>query len=600
MLPFSKPDVEQFFRTFTIEDFAVSPDEKQLIFSTNLNGKFNLWAMDLPHTFPYPLTFVDQCCHTIHYDQQGRFVLVGFDRDGDENHQLYAMPPRGGQLQPIRVSEGDRHFFCSLSKDGERLYYSSTKGNRTFLNSYRYNLLNDEEETLLEGEEAPTILIKVSPEETSFVYVKYFANTHQLVYVRKDSEDIRMTPPTNDQHTVSGMIYASEDEIYFLTNCGEDFTYLANFDLRTRKFAKILALENEDFSSMEYDKDRGLLYLVSSKGVEDCLYQYDLSDKKLQKLDTPVHVIEKIVLCEAGNLYLLGQSATRPKNIYLRTTDQKEWKELTYNRVPGVAEEQLVEPELVTYTSFDGLKIEALYMRAKKEASNGYLILWPHGGPQAAERKTFRALFQYLANRGYSIFAPNFRGSAGYGHKFMKMVEGDWGYGPRLDIIHGLEWLIENGYANRDRLLVMGGSYGGYMALLLVGRHPEYFKACVDMFGPSNLFTSIETAPDFWKPMMKQWIGDPEKDKEKLIEDSPITYTDQMASPMLVIQGANDPRVVRQESDQIVAALQSRGVDVEYMLLEDEGHGFSKKENEMKVYRKVVEFFDHRRALSPE
>jgi dipeptidyl aminopeptidase/acylaminoacyl peptidase len=230
--------------------------------------------------------------------------------------------------------------------------------------------------------------------------------------------------------------------------------------------------------------------------------------------------------------------------------------------------------------------------KAKDEVNNGHLILRPHGGPQAAERKTFKVLFQFLLNRGYSIFAPNFRGSVGYGLEFTKMVEGDWGGGPRLDVIEGLEWLVKNGYADREKIFVMGANYGGYMALLLAGRHPEYFKACIDFYGPSNLFSLIESVPDHWKPQMKQWIGDPEKDKEKLIEDSPITYLSNMTKPILVIQGANDPRVVKSESDQIVEALRRKGRHVEYIVLEDEGHGLSKKENEIKVYHKVLDFFD--------
>jgi dipeptidyl aminopeptidase/acylaminoacyl peptidase len=251
-----------------------------------------------------------------------------------------------------------------------------------------------------------------------------------------------------------------------------------------------------------------------------------------------------------------------------------------------------------TYPSFDGMEIEALYFRAKPEVNNEHLILWPHGGPQASERKMFRSLFQFLLNQGYSILAPNFRGSAGYGLSFMKLVEGDWGHGPRLDNLKALDYAIDQGWADRDKILLMGGSYGGYMALLLHGRHADYFKAVVDIFGVSNLFTFVESVPEHWKPVMKQWIGDPLADKERFTKDSPITYLDQMTKPMLVIQGANDPRVVKEESDQIVEALRNNGVEVEYLVLEDEGHGFSKKENEMEVYRKVLDFFE--RYVHPE
>ncbi len=155
----------------------------------------------------------------------------------------------------------------------------------------------------------------------------------------------------------------------------------------------------------------------------------------------------------------------------------------------------------------------------------------------------------------------------------------------------GLEWTINNRYAEKGKILLMGGSYGGYMTLLLHGRHADDFKAVVDIFGPSDLLSFINSVPEEWKPMMDQWVGNSDRDKEKLIEYSPITYLETMTKPMLVIQGVNDPRVVKAGSDQIVQALKDKGRDVEYMLPEDEGHGFSKKENEIAVYQKILSFF---------
>jgi dipeptidyl aminopeptidase/acylaminoacyl peptidase len=592
MINFKKPDVEQFFRTYAIQDFTVNHNESQLIFSTNLSGKFNLWAMDLPNTFPYPLTFIDQSSHGIVFDKQGRFVVAAFDKDGDENAQLYALPPKGGELKPLRVSEGQRHMSPFLSKDGNRLYYTSTKDDPTYLKAYCYDLEKDEEKVVVEGSDAGTFLYTTSPEEKSYLYVKFFANTYSLAFVKRNGEDILLTPPTEVQHTVSGAVYISEDEIYLITNYNEDMSYLAKFNLNTKEFTKVLSREAEDFTELKYNKDQNILYISTSQGVEDNLYSYDLQNGELTKIEIPASIIEKLQVTENGNLYLLARSATRPFNIYKKEASQANWEGLTNYGVPGIAVEELVEPEVLYYPSYDGLEIEALLFRAKEETNNGHVILWPHGGPQAAERKQFRSLFQFLVNRGYSIFAPNFRGSSGYGLKFMKMVEGDWGYGPRLDNVEGLEFLINNGYADREKILLMGGSYGGYMALLLHGRHADYFKAVVDIFGPSDLFSFIESVPEHWKPIMNQWVGDPVKDREKLVEFSPITYLDGMVKPMLVIQGAMDPRVVKAESDQIVAALQKNGANVEYMVLEDEGHGFSKKENEMKVYRTVLEFFD--------
>ncbi|MCH1625661.1 S9 family peptidase [Ferdinandcohnia quinoae] len=592
MLKFQKPDVEQFFRTFAIQNFTVSPDEKQIVFSTNLSGKYNLWAMDLPNTFPYPLTFIDQSCQELVYDKNGEFMIAGFDKDGDENTQLYALQPQGGELKPIRLLEGHRHMNPVLSKDGKRLYYTTTKENPMYLNSYCYDLESGEETLVNEGKGGATYFGLLSPEEKSNVHIKMFANTYTLAYLHKDGKELLLTPPTEEQHTVSDVLYISEDEIYFVTDYADDFSYLAKYDCVKAEFQKVLSFEKEAFKGIHYNKLSQSLYIVSEKGVEDFLYTYDLATGDVNRVDTPVSVIEKLIVTEANSLFLLGRSATIPFNIYRMEAQKKVWDACTNYGVPGVAEEELITPEVIKYPSFDGLELEALFFKANEDVSNGHVVLWPHGGPQAAERKSFRSMFQFLVNRGYSVFAPNFRGSTGYGLSFTKMVEGDWGHGPRLDNIEGLEWLIKNGYADREKILLLGGSYGGYMSLLLHGRHAEYFKAVVDIFGPSDLFSFIESVPEHWKPVMNQWVGDPVEDREKLIEYSPITYLDQMVKPMLVIQGANDPRVVKAESDQIVQALQEKGVKVEYLVLEDEGHGFSKKENEIKVNRAILEFFD--------
>lgn len=592
MVKFDKPEVEQFFHTLTVEDFTVSPDEKQLVISSNLNGHFNVWGMDLPNQFPYPLTFNNQSVAFLSYAKTGEFMVAGFDKDGDENTQIYALSPNGGKLISLQTNEGERHFFNHLSDDGKRLYYSTTMGNATYLNSYIYDIENSEEKLLLEGSMAPTAIATVSPEEKSFVSVKQFGNTYTLAYLHIDDETFLLTPETKEQHTVSDVLYTSESDIYFLTNYDSDLTYLAKFNIETKEFIKVLDIDKEDFSAVHFSKKSQKLFLVGSFGVEDRLYEFHIKSEDLKKINIPTSVVEKVIVMPSGNLYIQGRTSTRPNNVFVSLDNGESWKELTHFRIPGVPEEMLIEPSILTYPSFDGLEIEALFFQAKEECSNGHVILWPHGGPQSLERKGFRSMFQFLLNRGYSIFAPNFRGSSNYGLKFMKLVEGDWGHGPRLDNLEGLEWLIKEGYADRDKILLLGGSYGGYMSLLLHGRHAEYFKAVVDIFGPSNLFSFVESVPEFWKPFMVQWVGDPVKDKDKFIEDSPITYLDGMTKPMLVIQGANDPRVVQKESDQIVAALKEKGRDVEYIVLEDEGHGFSKKKNEIFVYSKMLDFLD--------
>lgn len=592
MVTFARPTVEQFFHTYVITNFTVNKDETRLLFSTNLNGKMNIWAMDLPHTFPYLFSHRDESCSTVECDPKNRYVLAGFDKDGDENFHIYAIPSNGGLPQPLITGESqDKYFFAHLSEDGERVYYMTSQGNPAFLNTRVCNL-NDGTDTLLhEGEGALTELAAVSEDEQAFVYSKLFANTYVTGFLQKGNEWFSLTPDPGKVYIVLNPIFVDDNTVCFVTNYDSEYNYLASFNIQTKQFAQVLTIEKESIETLKWNKHNQCLYLTTEKGVVDRLYCYDWKEKNLQPMTLPVDVIDQLFVAKSGNLYVLGENATLPSNIF-KLMDGDSWEKLTNNRVLGVIEKDMVEPEIVSYTSYDGTEIEALLFRAHSHNDNGYTIFWPHGGPQASERKMFRSMFQAFLNRGYSIFAPNFRGSTGYGATFVQMVEQDWGEGPRLDCIAGIKWLFNNGISSSEKLFLVGGSYGGYMALLLHGRHAEYFKAVIDIFGPSNLFTFVKSVPDHWKPIMDRWLGDPERDKERFIKDSPITYLDEMTKPMLVIQGAKDPRVVKEESDQIVAKLREKGCEVEYLVLEDEGHGFSRKENEIKVYQLILDFLE--------
>ncbi|GAA0414336.1 hypothetical protein GCM10008934_01410 [Virgibacillus salarius] len=596
MLNFPKPTVEQFFRTYTITNFTVSGDEKRLIFTSNLNGKMNLWAMDLPDTFPYLFAHHDEACSFIKVDPNNRFVLAGFDKDGDENHHIYALPAEGGLPQPLVTGEAsEKYFFSHLSEDGERLYYMTSEDNPSFLNARVRDLRTDTDQLIHEGEESLTELAAVSKDEEAYVYLCSFANTYVTGYVKSGENKNYLTPNPDKVHVVFDPIFTDNQTIYFLTDYESEYSYLAKFDLGSKQFSKVLTIENESIQLLKWHKENQCFYFITEKGVTDVMYRYEVASGKLHTLKSPVDVIDQCHVTTSGSIFLLGRSATVPSNIF-QSVDGEDWQQLTNNGVLGVKNEDMVEPEIVNYSSYDGMEIEALLFKAHPEYDNGHTIFWPHGGPQASERKMFRSMFQCFLNRGYSIFAPNFRGSTGYGASFVKMVEQDWGEGPRLDCVAGVEWLFNNKISTREKLFLVGGSYGGYMALLLHGRHSEYFKAVVDIFGPSDLFTFVNSVPPHWKPLMERWLGDPIRDEERFTKDSPVTYLDGMTKPMLVIQGAKDPRVVKEESDQIVAKLKKQGRDVEYLVLEDEGHGFAKKENEINVYKRMLDFLDQHQS----
>jgi dipeptidyl aminopeptidase/acylaminoacyl peptidase len=269
-----------------------------------------------------------------------------------------------------------------------------------------------------------------------------------------------------------------------------------------------------------------------------------------------------------------------------------------------VKQSQMSSGEDASFTSFDGLRVSArLYLPAAELGQRGPypLIYYVHGGPQGQERPDFTwfsmPLIQFLTLNGYAVFVPNVRGSTGYGMSYAKRVDRDWGGQDRLDHVFAMTQVLANdSRLDLTRAAVMGRSYGGFMTLTLASRHPELWKAAVDMFGPYDLLTMVERVPPTWRTYMAIQVGDPEKDREALIEHSPRTHLGQIACPMLVIQGKNDPRVIEQESREVVESLRAAGKQVDYLMFEDEGHDVLKYANRVTCYTRITSFFgDHLR-----
>ncbi|MDX8342375.1 alpha/beta fold hydrolase [Rossellomorea sp. YZS02] len=553
------------------------------MFSTNLNGTFNLWAMDLPHLFPYRLTTINQNSSLIHIHQNQ--IVATFEKDGDENHQLHHLPKSGGTPIPFHEEESGSTCYHACFTDQE-MYYSSNHEN-PLLNIYKTDLQTGHTSLIQQGKKVP-IVVAAASSDGSYVFTETYSNTHATAFYQTGETKLPLVPDTKTTHTIKD-VHMTKDVIYFTTNYGREFSYLASFNLSTYEFHPLFTLDKEEITSIQFHQQSNTIVMTSEKGVKDHLYVYDLSTGEGERLDTPCDVVKKIMVTKNGNLFVLGISADKTDTIFKRDTNGS-WTQVTNTKVLGVPEGNMIKPEIVHYESHDGLEIEALLYKPKN--GNGVTILWPHGGPQKAERMIYRPVIQYLVQSGYTFFAPNFRGSKCYGATFEKMVEQDWGDGPRHDCVAGMEWLIQEGIAEKGKIVAMGGSYGGYMSLLLAGRHPEYFCGIVDLFGISNLLTFLNNVPASWRTLMDQMVGNPESDYEKLVRDSPITYIDHMNSPMFIIHGENDPRVKTEESERIVNELKNKGVAVEYLVFHDEGHGFSKKKNEMRANEEIRRFLD--------
>ena len=292
---------------------------------------------------------------------------------------------------------------------------------------------------------------------------------------------------------------------------------------------------------------------------------------------------------------LIFDSPQNPNDIYVYDIKKKKFKQITFSMIGGIPKNDFVIPHEIKYKSFDGLEISAyLYVpKGSKKDGRNPAIVWPHGGPEWQEKNLFNKFFQIMVNRGYIVIAPNFRGSTGYGKTFQNKIYKDWGGDEFKDVLGAYDYLINSGYADKSKIAVVGGSFGGFMTLTCVTKAPDLWKCAVDIFGPSNLHTFQKSIPEHWKPGVIELVGDPVKDNDLLKERSPINFVDNIKCPIFIVQGKNDPRVVQSESDQIVERLKAQNKQVEYLVLEDEGHGFSKVSNQILVWEKICSFLDN-------
>lgn len=584
-------NIEQFYNASEIENFFVSNDETKIIFSSNLSGDFDLWAIDLPNNYPYKLTYGGMSNYGIVLDEKRKTIISSFDTKGDEQVHIFSLPLSGGNPEIlIGKNHPNENFYLNyISKDFNRIFYTTTYGNNLYLDAYIYDVEKNTHQLIIKGNDYPINVAAVSPNEETLVITKQISNTYITGFIFQNNELTPIIPiQKNNEFIINDVEFITNNELLLITDFNSEFPYLARYTISTNNLETLVTIPEEELQSFQYNAKNNSVYIVTTKGVTDKLYEYYLENKKLKKINSPIDIIEQSFICESGNIYILGRGSTKPQNIYIKKNQNDKFIKITNNRFLGIEEKELVEPDIITYNSQDNLEIESLFYQSYMP--NNHTIVWIHGGPQSSEQKQYTPLFQFLVSKGFNLFIPNFRGSTGYGKHFTKSIERDWDYGPRADIISGLDHLIGIGKIIKGNIFASGVSYGGYMTLLLLSKNSEYFKGGVDMFGPTNLLSLINDSPGYWGDSIKSLIGDPEIDFDRLNDQSPVNHLDKIKAPLLVIHGYNDPRVNIMESISMVKYLESSNINVESLFFENEGHGFINKRNQLKAHENIYSF----------
>ena len=609
----------------------------RIYFISNLSGHMSLYVMDHGGSVPEPLLPPHIALQNPHLMNGNSFfvfpelgkIIVMIDKDGDENYLPKFIPidggfpedPFDGIFEDYRTHIGG----CDLEHNKALIFAESRKEplNVTFLVDLATLEITKIAESMYgmgpdtnNDDFSKLILTEgYSPGDNVVYFWEEGEEELKLIYGKPydDREEGEQVQPTG----IGACHFINDDQtIFFYTTLFEDTGSLGylNFDDPSRVTPmEIKGLKHEGAGTFNgAEKLAGSRYLLyyNIDGVS-WLYEAELDE-------TSMTMKIKYVLAGQGQIasgvlehhhyekqtdrHILSYStAISPTQIYtIEGENRDKVLQHTRERTLGIPEHLLSSGEDASYTTFDGLRVSArLYLPAEELGYQGQrpLVYYIHGGPQSQERPDFAwfsmPLIQMLTLRGFAVFVPNVRGSSGYGLEYMKKVERDWGGDDRLDHVHAMtEVLPKDPRIDVSRAAVVGRSYGGYMTLIMAFRHPELWSAAIDMFGPYDLFTFIDRLPPTWQPYFKLTVGDPEKDKDELIRMSPKTYMDQLTCPMLVIQGANDPRVVEQESRDVVEQLQAAGKDAEIYVFEDEGHDVIKYPNKVKVYNMIVEYFE--------
>jgi dipeptidyl aminopeptidase/acylaminoacyl peptidase len=597
---------EQFmaYRRFSA-GLAFTPDAEHVYFVANISGQFNLWRVSVEGGWPQQLTaFVDDTVRTMGVSPRDGTIAFCADHDGDEFHQIYLLDPNGGWPEKITDDPEVQHFVGgdAFSPDGTKLAYAANARTPTDMEVWVRDLESGDVRSVF-GEGMYASPSSWSPDGSKLVCVDLRNNSDSSIHLvdLESGERHEVTPHDEDALYLPGPWKPDGSGFYFLSDEDREFRGIAFYDVASGRKEWIETPDHDIDEGAASHDGRVLAWLVNEDGWErlklrDAQAGRDLPDPDLPAGARP-HLTgfePPVALSNDGSrAAVILAGPRRPPEVYVVDTETGDSRAVTQSWIGGgFDEDELEEIEAITYPTFDDRQIPAWLYRPREANGRVPVVLAIHGGPEAQERPIYNPLYQYLLSRGVAVLATNIRGSTGYGKSYQRLIQRDWGGGDLKDWDHAVKWLHQQDWVDQDRIGVWGGSYGGFAVLTCVTRLPDYWAAAVDIFGPYNLITFARAVPPPWRRMMKRFVGDPDEDADLLRERSPMTYIDNAKTPLLVIQGAKDPRVVKNESDQVVEKLRSLGRTIEYIVFDDEGHGFTKRKNELTTMRASADWLE--------
>ncbi len=591
--------IEDFLTTTSLRGGSFSPDKSKILVSSDQSGVFNAVAIPVDGKPAVELTHstVDGVNVVSYFPADERFLYVS-DQGGNENDHVYVRELDG---RVVDLTPGDKlkADFLKWAQDDKSFFVISNERDAKFfdvyeiqLEGYKRSLFYQDDQGLQVGD--------ISPDKRYIAFGKPATTTDVdvLLYDRQTKELKNITQHEGEVNNLPQAFSPDGKALYFTTDQGSEFSYLARYDLASGKVSEVVRPE-WDLVSATFSKNGEFLGVLINHDARNELRLFRAATMERVALpELPGLDIGMIRFSnDAKRLAFYGFSGRSPSNLFVFDLGDKAPRQLTQTLNAKIKPEHLVEGEVVRFASFDGRQVPGILYQphGASPAHKVPALLWVHGGPGGQSRIGYSGLVQFLVNHGYAVYAINNRGSSGYGKTFFKLDDRNHGDGDLKDCVESKKMLAATGWVDPARIGILGGSYGGYMVLAALAFEPQEFNVGVDLFGVSNWLRTMKSIPPYWESFRKalyQEIGDPAVDEEYLRRISPLFHAKNIVKPLFVLQGANDPRVIKPESDEIVAAARANGVPVEYLVFDDEGHGIEKKANQFKAYQAVLTFLD--------
>jgi dipeptidyl aminopeptidase/acylaminoacyl peptidase len=594
--------IEKLYMTRQIGDSTWSPDGKQIAFISNISGRSNLWVLPASGGWPMQLTISDQRQASPVWSPDGTWIAYTSDHDGDEQWDIFLVSPKSGDVVNVTMSPDSAEVEPAWSPDGRQLAYATKPKTGS---SYEIELMDVATRHIRHL--TKNTAKELSNESPIFSHVGKFIVYTQSHATGKDANVVlvdlasglstNLTPHAGQNNFLASDISPDGKTVLITSDAHNGYDNVGLLDIATKQIEWLTSEKWELYASSFSPDGKSLLWTANVDGNTN-IYSYDIANHHAEALpiaagiNTPAGQPTAFTR-DGSRLLYYHNGANAPTDLWSYDIASKQSQQVTHALVGGLRSSDMVQPYLVHYPSRDGkwtLSAFAYIPNNIQRNAKFPAIVYIHGGPASQSVDSFNRFIQYIVNQGYLVIAPNYRGSTGYGKQFVDANLGDSGGGDLNDVIDAAEWIKKSGFVDPKKLIVMGGSYGGYLSMMAVTKAPDLWAAGVPIVPFVNWFTEIENEDPALREYDLATMGDPVKNKALYQDRSPINFVDQIKAPLLLLAGGNDPRCPANEAQQVANAVKKRGGTVQLKIYKDEGHGFSRVENQIDAYQRVSDF----------